>query len=86
MCKTMINAWKLPKHHHLFNVLPTELKENLDTEKFSYEPKNMKPETATSEYKDIMDFCYSYCKVWVISRDDNKVTETSYLRMQKLKI
>ena len=45
MCKTMINAWKLPKHHHLFNVLPTEVKENLDTEKLSYEPKNVKRKT-----------------------------------------
>ena len=86
MCKTMINAWKLPKHHHLFNVLLIEVKEDLDTEKFSYEPKNMKRKTATSEYKDIMEFWYSYCKVWMISRDGNKVTEISYLSMQKLKI
>ena len=56
MCKTMINAWKLPKHHHLFNVLPTEVKENLDTEKLSYEPKNMKRKTTSSGNKDIMEF------------------------------
>ena len=37
----MINAWKLPKHHYLFNVLLTEVKKNLDTEKLFYEPKNM---------------------------------------------
>ena len=41
MCMTMINVWKLPKHHHLINVLPTEVNENLDTEKLFYEPKNM---------------------------------------------
>ena len=50
----MINAWKLPKHHQLFNVLPTEFKENLDIEKLSHEPKNMKRETATSGNKGIM--------------------------------
>ena len=47
----MINAWKLPKHHHLFNVLPTEVKENLDTEKLSHDPKNMKRKTETSGIK-----------------------------------
>ena len=52
----MINAWKLPKHHHLFNVLPTEVKENLDTEKLSYEPKNMKRKTTSSGNKGIMEF------------------------------
>ena len=56
MCKTMINAWKLPKHHHLFNVLLTEVKENLDTEKLSYEVKNMKRETISSGNKGVMEF------------------------------
>ena len=56
MCKTMINAWKLPKHHYLFNVLPTEVKENLDTEKLSYEVKNMKRETTSSGNKGVMEF------------------------------
>ena len=55
MCKTMINAWKLPKHHHLFNVLPTEVKENFNTEKLSYEPKNMKHETSSSGNKGTME-------------------------------
>ena len=59
--KTMINAWKLQKHHQLFNVLPTEVKENLDTENLSCEPTNMQPETATSENKGIMEFWYTYC-------------------------
>ena len=86
MCKTMINAWKLPKHHHLFNVLTTEVKENLDTEKFSHEPKNMKCETAKSGNKCITEFWYSYSKIWMISRDRIKVTQISYLSMQKLKI
>ena len=52
----MNNAWKLPKHHLLFNVLPSEVKENLDSEKLSYEPKNMKRKTATSGNKVIMEF------------------------------
>ena len=82
----MINAWKLPKHHHLFNVLPTEVKENLDTEKLSHDPKNMKHKTETSGNKGIMEFWYAYCKVWMISRDGIKVTDISYLSMKKLKI
>ena len=86
MCKTMINAWKLPKHHHLFNVLPTEVKENLDTEKLFYEPKNMQRQTAKSGNKCITEFWYSYSKIWMISRDRIKVTQISYLSMQKLKI
>ena len=86
MCKTMINAWKLPKHHHLFNVLPTEVNENLDTEKLFHERKNMQRQTAKSGNKCITEFWYPSCKIWMISRDRIKVTEISYLSMQKLKI
>ena len=56
MCKTIVNAWKLPKHHHLLNVLPTEVKETRDTEKLSYDSKNMKCETKSSGNKGIMEF------------------------------
>ena len=82
----MNNAWKLPKHHHFFNVIPAEVKENLDTEKLSHDPKNMKRKTETSGNKGIMEFWYAYCKVWMIPRDGIKVTDISYLSMQKLKI
>ena len=76
----MINAWKLPKHHHLFNALPTEVKENFDTGKLSYEPKNMKRETSSWSL-DMLTV-----KLWMISRRGIKVTEIGYLSLQKLKI
>ena len=63
MMKTLMDLWKSPKCYHSFNVLPSNVKQNLDIENADYKSDKMKLELSHEGNKGVKEFTYVFCNV-----------------------